>query len=197
MFTNLENRNRGRRGSLLASGLLHCLVVYFWITRPPMYVKTWSLAWGQHGKSANLIYFPRANETQPDQRKPRFELKAKRKKSQAPIPPTAEAARAGAPTGSAFDGPAMGTEAKPAIPLVFPDPPVYGWHLPKGLQGDVIVEVTIDEQGKVTETRLLQSLVRDIDDKVIAAVRTWRFKPATVDGVAISSRQDVHFHFPS
>ena len=61
----------------------------------------------------------------------------------------------------------------------------------------MVVEVTIDEQGKVTETRLLQSLVREIDDRVIAAVRSWRFQPATVDGVAISSRQDVHFHFPS
>jgi TonB family protein len=65
------------------------------------------------------------------------------------------------------------------------------------LTGDVIVEVTIDEQGAVTETKLLQSLKRDIDEKVVATVRNWRFKPATVDGVAISSRQDVHFHYPS
>jgi TonB family protein len=59
------------------------------------------------------------------------------------------------------------------------------------------VEVTIDEQGTVTETRLLQSLKPDIDEKVVATVRNWRFKPATVDGVAISSRQDVHFHYPN
>ena len=62
---------------------------------------------------------------------------------------------------------------------------------------DVIVEVTIDDQGNVTETRLLQSLQEDIDVKVIATLRNWRFKPATLDGTAISSRQDVHFHFPS
>src|SRR5437867_3660236 len=74
---------------------------------------------------------------------------------------------------------------------------VYVWQLARGLQGDVIVEVTIDEQGNVTETRVLQSLQQDIDEKVIATLRNWRFKPATVDGVAISSRQDVHFHFPS
>jgi protein TonB len=59
------------------------------------------------------------------------------------------------------------------------------------------VEVTIDEQGAVTETRLLQSLEPGIDERVVATVRNWRFKPATVDGVAISSRQDVHFHYPS
>ena len=61
----------------------------------------------------------------------------------------------------------------------------------------MIVEVTIDEQGSVTGTRILQSLQQDIDAKVLATLRNWRFKPATVDGVAISSRQDVHFHFPS
>jgi protein TonB len=80
---------------------------------------------------------------------------------------------------------------------VFPDPEIYSWQLPQGMQGDVIVEVTIDEQGSVTETRVLQSLERGIDEKVIATLKGWRFKPATVDGMAISSRQDVHFHFPS
>jgi TonB family protein len=61
----------------------------------------------------------------------------------------------------------------------------------------VIVEVTIDEHGVVTETKVVQSLQSDIDDKVIATLKNWRFRPASVDGVAISSRQDVHFHFPS
>ena len=61
----------------------------------------------------------------------------------------------------------------------------------------MIVEVTIDSQGNVTQTRILQSLQQEIDQKVIATLRNWRFQPATVDGTAISSRQDVHFHFPS
>ena len=61
----------------------------------------------------------------------------------------------------------------------------------------VIVEVTIDTDGNVTDTHVLQSLKQDIDEKVVATLKGWHFKPATVDGVAISSRQDVHFHFPS
>jgi TonB family protein len=61
----------------------------------------------------------------------------------------------------------------------------------------VIVEVTIDEHGTVTQTKVVQSLQSDIDEKVIATLKNWRFRPASVDGVAISSRQDVHFHFPS
>jgi protein TonB len=59
------------------------------------------------------------------------------------------------------------------------------------------VEVTIDAQGNVTDTRVLQSLQQDIDEKIVATLRGWRFEPATVDGAPISSRQDVHFHFPS
>ena len=97
--------------------------------------------------------------------------------------------------GSLSLGPGSGIEARPAIPLVFPDPAVYPWQL-KGMQGDVIVEVTIDEQGNVTAMKILQSLKQDIDEKVLATLRGWRFRPASMDGVAISSRQDVHFHFP-
>jgi TonB family protein len=114
---------------------------------------------------------------------------------QLPTPTPAEMARAGTPMGSLALGPGSGIEAKPAIPLVFPDPSVYPWQL-KGLQGDVIVEVTIDERGNVTATKILQSLQQDVDEKVIATLRGWRFRPASMDGVAISSRQDVHFHFP-
>ena len=108
-----------------------------------------------------------------------------------------QSTRAGTEYGSLGQRVSSVTEARPALPVVFPDPAVFPWQLPKGLTGDVIVEVTIDEQGAVTETRLLQSLEPGIDEKVVATVRNWRFRPATVDGVAISSRQDVHFHYPS
>src|SRR5206468_4368156 len=106
-----------------------------------------------------------------------------------PQPPT-ESARAGSPDGSLAQGPVTGVEANPALPLVFPDPSIYPWQLPKGLQGDVIVEVTIDEHGSVTETKVVQSLQSDIDEKVIATLKNWHFRPASVDGVAISSRQE-------
>ena len=79
--------------------------------------------------------------------------------------------------------------------MIFPDPAIPSGQL-KGLQGDVVVEVTIDDKGTVTETRVLQSLQQEIDQQVIATLKGWRFKPASVDGMAISSRQDVHFHFP-
>ena len=64
-----------------------------------------------------------------------------------------------------------------------------------GNNGDVIVEITIDEQGNVVKTAVLKGIRNDLDQKVIATVQGWRFKPATQDGVPIPSQQDVHFHF--
>jgi periplasmic protein TonB len=123
-------------------------------------------------------------------------LRFNHKPNPVPQQPPMESARAGSPQGSASSGPSRGIEATPAIPLSFPDPDIYPWQL-SGVQGDVVVEVTIDEKGSVADMRVLQGLQRDIDDKCIATLKNWRFRPAMLDGIAISSRQDVHFHFPS
>ena len=61
----------------------------------------------------------------------------------------------------------------------------------------MIVEIAIDEQGKVVRTRILQSLGTDIDQRVLLALAEWRFTPATRNGRAIASLQDVYFPFPS
>ncbi|PYV51348.1 MAG: hypothetical protein DMG92_04785 [Acidobacteria bacterium] len=197
MFQIPQSSNNRRNGALVASLLVHCFIVFLWLNRAPLFVQPSSVAWGIHGNSADLIYFPRAAEHQASAKKLHFRLKAKKQPAIEPPAQAVESARAGAPEGSLAQGPVSGVEASPALPLVFPDPSIYPWQLPKGLQGDVIVEVTIDEGGNVTATRVIQSLQREIDDKVIATLKNWRFKPALVDGMAISSRQDVHFHFPS
>jgi TonB family protein len=197
MFEISQPASNRRKLAILASLMVHCLVVYFWLNRAPIFVQPSSVAWGAHGNSADLIYFPRVAEHESSAKKLHFRAKSKHKPVIEAPQQAIESARAGAPEGSLAQGPVTGIEASPALPLIFPDPSIYPWQLPKGLQGDVIVEVTIDEHGNVTETRVVQSLQPEIDDKVIATLRNWRFKPARVDGVAISSRQDVHFHFPS
>jgi TonB family protein len=106
-------------------------------------------------------------------------------------------ARAGTRYGSLLTGPTEGPEIKPALPVVFPDPPVTRSELPDGLEGDVIVEITIDTTGKVIDMKLLQSIGRAIDEKVMATLRNWQFRPATMDDVPIVSKHDVHFHYPS
>lgn len=193
MFEVPQSRNLVRNACLLTSFLLHFVFICIQLFRPPIFVKPSSVAWGQGGKSENIIYFAKT-ELDPSPKK--LPLPIKKHPPVKEIAAQTESARAGTPTGSLYHGPGSGSEAMPALPLVFPDPDVYPWQV-RGLQGDVIVEVTIDEKGNVTETRVLQSLKQEIDEKVVATLKGWRFKPATVDGTAISSRQDVHFHFPS
>lgn len=193
MFDIPQPRTRKRNLALLASFLIHCALAFVWLDREPMFVRPSAVAWGQQGTSQELVYFP-SPANRPKIKKQPIRL-TKRKPAELPAPTPAELARAGTPLGSLATGPGAGIEAKPAIPLLFPDPAIYPWQL-KGMQGDVVVEITIDEQGNVTTTKVLQSFQQDIDEKVIATLKGWRFRPASMDGIAISSRQDVHFHFP-
>jgi protein TonB len=86
---------------------------------------------------------------------------------------------------------------RPALPVYGPTPKAKLDELPAKQEGSVIVEINIDEQGKIVGTKVLQSLGPVIDQRVLEALSEWRFTPATRDGVAISSLQDVYFHFPS
>jgi TonB family protein len=110
----------------------------------------------------------------------------------------AETARGGSLYGARIPGaPLTGHEIIPALPQVFPDPAVSRADLPSGVQGDVIVEVTIDEQGNVVETRLIRGIGYGIEDRVLATLRQWHFRPASKDGVTIASQHIVTFHYPS
>jgi len=107
----------------------------------------------------------------------------------------AQARPAGSPLGTVLEGPLTGEEVRPALPVVSPDPHIATDEL-GGLQGDVIVEVTIDENGNVVQKVVVQSLTPAIDGKVLDALDNWRFRPATRNGVPIASKQDVYYHFP-
>src|SRR5258706_4926708 len=48
--------------------------------------------------------------------------------------------------------------------------------------GTVIVEAIIDEQGNVTNTRVLKGLPMGLEQAAVDAVSTWKFKPATREG---------------
>ena len=105
--------------------------------------------------------------------------------------------RAGSPLGTVLDGPITGHEVHVAYPVVYPDPPVARAELPRDLVGDVVIEVTIDSQGNVVETKIVQAIGHGIDEKIEATLRRWHYQPATLDGTPVASRHDVHFHFPS
>lgn len=106
------------------------------------------------------------------------------------------AAPAGSPRGSTSNGELDGFEIRPALWASGADPVVSLSDLSGRTEGNVIVEVTIDEQGNVVLTRLLQGLAPSVDAKVVAALESWHFHPATRDGIPVASKQDVYYHFP-
>ena len=83
-----------------------------------------------------------------------------------------------------------------ALPLTTPDPEIKRSDLPQGFVGDAIVEVTIDREGKVVQTKVTQALGYGLDSKVVSALMNWRFKPASYDGMPIASLQEIHLHYP-
>jgi TonB family protein len=101
---------------------------------------------------------------------------------------------AGSSEGSAFDS-TSSDEVRIALPVVSADPFVDRSEL-GGRQGDVVVEITIDDKGNIVSKQVVKSFSPEIDNKVLAALQNWRFVPATRNGVPIASKQDVHYHFP-
>ena len=201
----------GRRFGWLASAAIHAAVLAWVLYRPPaIFVSPRFTAHG-NGGNAQVVYLTAANDlsVSPKTTERTIRLTApsaapvvritrlSKKESQGRKLHPAHAAAAGGSTyGSMLEG-AVGAEVRPALPDVFPDPDVDRSSLPPTLQGDVVVEITIDEHGNVVEERLLTGVDPGVDEKVIAALKNWHFRPATNDGVPIPSKQDVHFHFPS
>ena len=62
-------------------------------------------------------------------------------------------------------------------------PPRYSEQARRaGVQGMVIVEAVIDEQGQVASVRLVRGLPMALDQAALEAVQQWRFKPALLNG---------------
>jgi TonB family protein len=103
-------------------------------------------------------------------------------------------APAGPTYGSLPGGPVFGNEIRPALPVATVDPVVYPWELPDS-EGNVVVEITIDERGEIVSKTVIRSMGSKLDEKFLAALESWHFHPATRNGIAIASKQDAIFHF--
>jgi TonB family protein len=57
-----------------------------------------------------------------------------------------------------------------------------------------VLEVLIDETGEVEAANMTQSVTSGYDRLVLAATRTWRFKPATVNGLPVKYRKVVQIN---
>jgi len=211
MLLEPNPERRRSRLPLLASAGLHLLVLGFLLYRPPAdFIKAQPSLRGNRGRG-DVMALATAGISSPvatpgDAEKQRLAPPSKsRRKTTAPNA-RAQAAAAekdlmpGMPgyiLGSLADGFAGNHDVRAAVSIVAPDPPIARHKLPEWIRGDVIVEVTIDEQGNVIGTRVLQTVGFGLDQIIVETLRQWRYIPAKVDGVAVASREDVHFHFPS
>jgi TonB family protein len=198
------------------SFVLHIAVLAFLLYRPEAIVVTpRSVQLGEGPKSFHIVYVPPNSETsdEPDviehnklalrtaARRPRVKP-APIKPKEAPQPnPQGEVADRNATAGTVYGSiwalMQEGHDVKPAIPIVYPSPDFSTVDWPSGQQGDVVVEVTIERDGSVIDMKVIKSVGRLIDEKALAAIRNWRFRPAILDGTPIASKHDVHFHLPS
>lgn len=221
MITPIQpNRPEARRWAPQISALIHCALLAWLVHSPrPIFVAPASVARGDGGTRVTRLYWPgRPTDTGPGD----FELAApvslqhkdplaRLEWAQPPkpgkgrkIPPpnvaqdeTAKENNNGTAAGSAYgslaEGPLAGEDVRPALPIHGSDPQVNPWEL--RAEGDVIVEITIDEAGNIIDKRVLRSMSPEIDQKVLVALESWHFRPATRDGIPIPSKQDVHYHF--
>ncbi len=209
-----------RRFALHASVIVHCAFLAWVVHSPrPIFVAPASVARGEGGTRVTRVYWPgRPLDSGPGE----FDLSApvslqhrhkearlewaqppKAGKGRTLPPPhvaqdeTAKENNTGSSTGSRYgsvtQGQLSGADVRPALPIRGSDPQVYPGELRE--EGDVIVEITIDEAGNIIDKKLLRSINPAIDQRVLVALESWRFHPATRDGVPIPSKQDVHYHF--
>jgi TonB family protein len=212
-----SKQRKGRSTSMLLSfGLQLALLAAFVYSKTPAFVTPHDVQLGiPHSLgSQSIVYLAPVGleQTHSSQEQPKLPLRAKltpkparpkpepkRREEAAETTPNAPelTARGGSPFGRVPGSPLSGDEVTPAFPDVFPDPPVSRADIPKGVQGDVIVEVTIDSQGNVVETKLLQGIGYGVEDKVLAVLQRWHFHPATRYGMTVASQHIVHFHYPA
>lgn len=65
----------------------------------------------------------------------------------------------------------------------------------RGIEGDVVMEIVVEANGRVGNVRVLRGLGSGLDERAVAAVRQWLFQPATRRGSPVSVMVEVAMEF--
>jgi len=99
-------------------------------------------------------------------------------------PPTPPAFYYDPDTGATVSGPGVvGPRA-----VYQPRAPYPASALSDKITGEVAMNVIVDVNGRVASVSVVKSVRRDLDDAAVAAVKTWRFDPASKDGHPVRAR---------
>jgi TonB family protein len=77
-------------------------------------------------------------------------------------------------------------------------PPISAADLPPRFEQYVIVEVTIDVEGRVADARIVAGEVSEaIEHTLLSAIREFKYSPAKRNGAPVPSQRDIVIHVPS
>jgi protein TonB len=203
VFATSSNPSARPIRSLAAAVLLHAMLLAAILIHRKSWIAPSKLPGDEHGTRIRLTYTPgraapQAVAATPKPPQPTHATIVPLLASQprptppAPVSTTPGTAKSDAPQGTDALGSGNVTVA---LATFFPRPTPDLSQLPRHTRGDVIVDVVIDETGKITETKVAQSLGQSVDNTVLAIIQTWIFKPATRDGHPVASEQELLFHY--
>jgi TonB family protein len=107
-------------------------------------------------------------------------------------PPSTEGASSAAGRGSAGNGAAGRTMPSP---ISMPTPPYPAEMRKRKVEGKVMLEVLIKDDGSVSNVRVLRGVSPELDESAVTTVKTWKFKPATENGLPVNMRTTVEINF--
>ncbi len=88
--------------------------------------------------------------------------------------------------------PPGGADTQPELSYEF-KPPFPEEARKNDIEGTVVLKITVDETGAVTAVSVLKGLGFGLDEASIAAIKKFKFKPATKDGEAVGTSLTYNF----
>jgi TonB family protein len=89
----------------------------------------------------------------------------------------------------------FGPEVTPPVRLSGPIPAYPQAARERGMEGSPVVEIWIDEKGRVMDVAIVESAGAILDGAVLEAVAAWEFRPASVGGTPVSVRMILQHLF--
>ncbi len=93
---------------------------------------------------------------------------------------------------------AQAQEIKPPKPIHMVDARYPDSAICEGIEGTVLVRLTIPTDGISTDVKIAKGFRPDFDQSAIDSVRQWRFRPASKDGkpIEVTITLEVAFKAP-
>lgn len=198
--------------SLIAHCLLLLLIVVF-LPRAQKRIRVRPATEGYVQSKVNPVYLPsrpagglaynkRVNTRRPARRMPLLESQLR---PPGKISPATDALRQFASQQTSdltmslnFHGVYRNHEYKLAVQTAGDIPVVAADELPPHFQSYIVIEITIDVDGQVADARTIAGIMtRTVEEKLLSAVKKFKYNPATRDGLPVPSQRDIVIHIPT